>query len=383
MDNVNKNEDLNFDSISFEDMVGEGITDSLEPQIEELAEQSVVEQPAAPELDADAVKKETVDSSNSEEVPATENISEETVEEVQEEIQEKVQEEAVIEDEEVEQTVVSEVLTELGFEPHEEYDDTPEGLTKMTQDVAAKLAEEQLEEILGNYPLIKQHMEYVIAGGDSRNFMSAHDPQQDYSMVQVQEDDQAMQRVLVGNYFKSKGHDDNFIKEMLNDYTEGGKLFEKAQTAKTALSQLQTQQRVQMMEHQKHQRTEQAKDQQKFWANITDVIQNGDDFAGIHIAAKNKNKFLKYLSQPVNKQGHTQSMIDHQNAPLDQRLAMDYLMFNKFNLKDIINTKVKTTKAKDLKSRLKAQQSKVKNVSKAKRTKTSFDIDDLDLSFGV
>ena len=381
MDNENKNEDLNFDSISFEDMVGEGISETLEPEVEQLSEQPVA-QPEATELDTDAINKETESPTIVEEslVAPTEDVSEEKVEE---EVEEEAITKEVEEDETPEQTIVSEVLTELGFEPHEEYDDTPEGLTKMTQDVAAKLAEEQLEEVLGSYPLIKQHMEYVMAGGDSRNFMAAHDPQQDYSMVEVQEEDQAMQRVLVGNYFKSKGHDDKFIKEMLNDYTEGGKLFEKAQLAKTSLSQLQGQQRNQMLAQQKDQRTQQAQDQQKFWTDINQVIQEGSEFAGIHIAAKNKNKFLKYLSQPTNKEGHTQSMIDHQNAPLEQRLAMDYLMFNKFNLKDIVNAKVKTTKAKDLKSRLQTQQSKIKNVSKSKRTKTSFDIDDLDLSFGV
>jgi hypothetical protein len=59
---------------------------------------------------------------------------------------------------------------------------------------------------------------------------------------------------------------------------------------------------------------------------------------------------------------------------------MDYLMFNKFNLKEIVDTKVKTTKAKSLKTRLKAQQVTTKNASKPKRRKSDFDIDDLDLS---
>ena len=48
-----------------------------------------------------------------------------------------------------------------------------------------------------------------------------------------------------------------------------------------------------------------------------------------------------------------------------------------------IKNKVGTAKARDLKSRIQKQTEKVKSAKGTARRKTGFDIDELDLSFGV
>ena len=365
-------DDLNFDNISFDDMVDQGI-ETPEVEVKETPTEEVVE--TSDELDADVKEKE-----------------EEVVEEVKVEKKEKVvakePEVEKVEEEEVKEevedvSVVSEVLTQLGYDGETEYEDTSEGLVQMTKDVASKLAEEQLEEILEKFPTIKDHMEYVIAGGKSEEFMASRDPRRDFAAMDLKEDDEATQRVLLGNYFKKKGHDEEFITDLIRDYEESGKLYAKAKLAKESLTKIQAKEREDLLVKQKEIAQQKEKQNQEFWNKVNETVTSNTEFAGITIPEKQKNKFFKYLSQPIDKNGMTQSMKAHQEASLETRLAIDWLMFNDFKLEDIINTKVKTSKAKSLKERIKSQQVKSKNATKNKRNKTSFDVDDLDLSFGM
>ena len=55
-------------------------------------------------------------------------------------------------------------------------------------------------------------------------------------------------------------------------------------------------------------------------------------------------------------------------------------MFKGFKLDDVIKNKVKTSKAKDLRSRIQTNESRTRNAKRSSRRNTGFDIEDLDLS---
>ena len=377
-----KSEKLNFDDISFEDVVGDGLELSTEEKGTEKVLENITtdEKPVESteselELDADAEAKES-DILKEDKVELETKVDSKTQEEVVEEETEKS-------DTKKDPTVIGEVLSSLGFEGEFEYEDTADGLTEMTKDVANKLAEEQLDMIMERFPLVKQHLQYVMTGGDSQNFMQVHDPNQDYSKIALSEDDVSMQKVLVSNYFKSKGHDNEFIQEIIEDYNDSGKLFNKAELAKESLSKAQTQNRAILIKEQEKNFKSQKQQEKKLWEDIYTTIQDSKEFNGITIPGREKNKFFQYISAPVDKEGRTQSTIDAQNTDMKTRLFMDYLLFNKFDINKIINSKVKTSKAADLKSRIKTHTKSVKNATKATKRQTDFNIDDLDLSFGM
>ena len=165
------------------------------------------------------------------------------------------------EDEAVDDTVVGQILNKLGYEVDDQYDDTTEGLLALTKDVGAQIAEEQLEEIFNNHPLIKDHLDFVANGGDSQDFMAMHDPRSDFSRMKMGKNDHRTQKYVLSQYFKSKGHDDKFISELIEDYEDSGKLLSKAETAKSALAQIQVQNRQQLLKEQKQQRLEAQKQQ--------------------------------------------------------------------------------------------------------------------------
>ena len=167
---------------------------------------------------------------------------------------------------------------------------------------------------------------------------------------------------------------------MLEDYEDAGKLHGKAEAAKQALGKQQVEKRGQLVENEKQARAAEAVKQEEFWGGVADTIKDSKEFAGLQVSEKEKGKFFNYLSKPVDKNGYTQRDIDHAEAEMETKLAIDYLMYKGFNLEQIINTKAKTKQSKSLRDKISKNEEKVKSAKRAARTNKSFDVDDLDLS---
>ena len=381
-----ENEDkLDFNDISFDDIVSvdNNLSDTL--TLSDNNEDSI--KASGSDAEELGVEDESVKVNNELEDDAAKTINDDIIEPTDKDDVDKEEIDAALEeqDKEVssdkgeESTVVKEVLDSLGFEGEYDYEDTPEGLKTLTLDVANKLAEEQLDNILETFPLVQRHLEYVMNGGESENFMKANDPQSDYGKLELTEKDIPMQRVVVRNYFKAKGHEDAMINELLEDYEDSGKLFAKAELAKTQLSEAQNKQRLSMLEEQKQTNIKSQEEEKQFWSGIQKTIQETDELAGIAIPNREKNKFFKYTSAPVNKKGQTQSMVDKSNNTNEQKLLMDYLMFKGLNLKEIISTKAKSQNTRSLKDRIqRSSKATLKSANKKTNTKTNLDLNDLD-----
>ena len=283
------------------------------------------------------------------------------------------------EDGEIDNTVIGEVLTNLGYELEGDYADTVEGLTQMTQDVAQTMAEDQLDNLFEQFPEIQQHLEFVLNGGNSAEFYSQGNRLNTVANVNLTENNVNAQQAVLVEYFRVKGHDDSFIAELLEDYASTDKLYDKSVKAKEALLKYEQAQRANQMEAQKQASAQQRQEAQNFWSNVSDTIQESREFSGIVVQQKDKKKFFDYISQPVDKQGNTQRDLDHENAEMDVRLAIDYLMFKGFKLEDMIKAKAKTETAKTLRKQIKRSTRSVKG-AKGKGGSKSFDVDNLDLS---
>jgi len=370
-------ENIGLDDISFDDVIA-GPTETQEAPPSDLA----VDEPSAEaeELDADA--EELEESEDVEEVEEEELDEEEEEDDNYEEDEEYEDDDEEEDDREpVASTVVASILEKLGYETEDEYDDTEEGLLAMTQDVGQQIAEDQLNNLFENFPLVQRHLEYVLNGGESRDFMQAYDPQLDYNQISFDEEDIRSQKAILSDYFTTKGHDQNFINELLTDYEDTGKLYQKAEAARTALGKMQEQNRSQLVEQQKAQRAEQEEQQQEFWNGVYETIDSTDDFAGISIPKREKSKFFDYISNPVTRDGRTQRDLDHAEAEMETKLAIDYLMFKGFDLQKLVDRKARTQNAKSLRDRISRNEERVKSARGRQRRKSKqVDLDDLDLS---
>ena len=372
-----ENEGIQLDDITFDDVIGgDGVaTEPIAPTEEEVAAEAELEDI---EVEEEADEEEEVEE---------EDYDDEDEEEEEEEYDEDEDEEEYEDDEEKDEdaeeddTVVGSILEALGYEANEAYEDTAEGLTALTKDMAGKMANEQIEEVLNKFPLVKDHLNYVLNGGQSQHFMQAYDPNMDYDTLRISEGDIQSQKAILADYLAIKGHDNDFIGEMLEDYEDSGKLFKKSEAARKALGKYQGQQRQQLMEQQQERQQEAQAQQEEFWTSVADTIQNSQEFAGLVVPEKDKNKFFNYLSRPVNKNGMTQRDLDHQEADMEIKLAIDYLMYSGFDLGSLIETKARTKSTRSLKERIMKNEDRVKSARKSsRRGKRNFDVDDLDLS---
>ena len=349
---------LDLESISFDDMIGDGLA-SL-PDIEDVKEEEVEEQEPEEEPEVEEVEDELEE------------------EEVEDDLPEE--DEAPDEDEVEDTSVASEIAKTLGFELENEYADTVEGLTEFARDIAQEIAEDQLNTLFKQYPEVQKHLDYVMSGGESGKFFEAYNPNTDYNNFELQENDYASQQTILAQYFQLKGHDQEFIKEMIEDYSESGKLYSKANAAKSALAQAQAEYRENMIAQQRQEQERLAEENAQFWNGVADIIESGNEFAGVRIPDKQKGKFFDYISEPVGPNGETQRDLDYSEAELEVKLAIDYLMYNGFKLDDIINTKAKTKSAQGLRERIQSNQERTKSARKAGRRAKEFDPDDLDMT---
>tara|TARA_R110002020_G_scaffold23468_7_gene78036 strand:+ start:2930 stop:4054 length:1125 start_codon:yes stop_codon:yes gene_type:complete len=373
---MDNNEKIQLDDITFDDVIaGDGVaTEEIAPVQKD--EVSITETPDNDPVEDDLLEEEEIEEEEEEE----EDDSDEEYENEYEEDGDRDEDENEEYDEELDDTVVSSILDNLGYEVDQDYEDTAEGLTALTKDMADRIANDKMDDVLKQFPLVKNHLQYVLNGGQSQDFMQAYDPNMDYNTLAISEGDISSQKAILADYLAIKGHDGDFINEMVEDYEDTGKLFNKSEAARKALGKYQSQQREQLMEQQVEKQKEEKQQLQQFWGGVADTIQQSREFAGLTVPEREKNKFFDYLSRPIDEEGRTQRDVDHLEAEMETKLAIDYLMYKGFDLETIINTKARTKSTRSLKDRIVKNESRAKSARKASRRNKNFDVDDLDLT---
>ena len=360
---MDPNEKIALDDITFDDVIsGDGVETTT---IEDIAPQ-----PDTVELENEEIEDD------SEQYPDEESQTDEDTKTYDD----KEEDDDDDYDTEEDDSIVGAVLDKLGYEVDDDYDDTTEGLVQMTKDIASTMADDRMEEVLEKFPLVKQHLQYVLEGGESQQFFKAYDPNLDYSKLQIQESDISSQKAILGDYLVTKGHDNDFIKEMLEDFEDTGKLYSKAEAARKALGKHQDTQRGQLLTEQRETQRQQGEELKEFWNGVADTIEESREFAGLRVTEKDKNDFFNYLSRPINNEGSTQRDLDHQEADMETKLAIDYLMYKGFDLEQVIDTKARTKSVQTLRDRLSKGEEQLKSSSRSAKRNKKFNIDDLDLN---
>lgn len=366
------NDKLDFSAISFDDVIGDGAPGL---DVAEETPTQEVEQEEPNELDEDA---QEYDDRGDEDADDDDDYYQQPEEET---YIEDEGEQPDYEESDDELLIADQISNILGYELENQYDDTVEGLTEYVRDISQEVAEAQIQDLFEQFPEVQQHLDYVLAGGESGQFFEAHNPQNDFSNLNMSEKDTMTQKAVLSQYFQYKGHDQAFIQDMLDDYEDSGKLFDKASLAKDSLAQVQQQQREEMYQQQLEEFERQEAEREQFWDGVADTLEQGREFAGIRIPDSDKSNFFEYISAPIDETGRTQRDVDYSEADMDIKLAIDYLMFSGFNLEDIISTKAKTESARNLRERIVSNQERVRNAKgQSRRKQQAFDPDNLDIT---
>jgi hypothetical protein len=250
-----------------------------------------------------------------------------------------------------EPSLLSEIVQKLGYEDIDiaDYEESPEGLAKMTHEIGTRIAGETLDELFNSMPSLKQHFEFIRNGGDPKAFMETQ-AEPDYSNMEVTAENA---KNVLRDYFKARGDEDAFIDDMIEAYEDKGTLKDKAEQAKNALATVQEKKRTKMLEDQQKAAELQRQESEKVWNTVKDTVKNSSELAGLPVTERDKAKFIEFISAPIDKQGRTQRDIAASKLNLEQQLAMDFLIFKGVDLKKFVDAKAGTKQALSLRDRLK------------------------------
>lgn len=310
---------------------------------------------------------------------------EETEEEVEEQVDESDESESTDDDQEEgsedeesegeqeeeqgeqeEETIVGSIQKYLGYEFDEEFEDSEEGIQLLVEAASNKKADEALERYFEQYPDVKELLEYRRMGGDPNKFFQTRFPKVDYSKVELKEDDERQQEQIIRQELQNvRGYSQEEIEAEIEDYRNGGILENKAKRALSALRVKQQEEKDNLLEEQKKAQQQQQQEIEDYWNEVKKTLENNTQFHGVKIPTSEKDKFYEYLHKPV-EDGKSQAMIKAQEADLETRLTIDYLLFKNFDFAGLIDRRAKDKNAKTLKERL-------RKAKLNKKTETSSD----------
>lgn len=254
-----------------------------------------------------------------------------------------------------EPSLISELVELVGYEDidPEQYEDNVEGLGKFIQDASGKLASQQWEGLLSQHPEVKEFYDFVASGGDPDVFHQVRGQARDYESTQIDEDDETMQERLVRDALSLNEYEKEEIDGMVEKYKAGGILKDQADLALKGLKRFSSKQKEEITRRQTEMAKEQQAKVQEFWGNVKSTLSEKDSFNDIQIPKKEKDPFFDYISKPV-KDGYTQRDLDALEMGLEQKLAIDYLLFKKLNFEKIIDRKAASKQAASLRERIRS-----------------------------
>ena len=315
------------------------------PEAAETQSEQTAEPTEAAAETTEEVAEETTTEVPTEETPDTPEaeVEETADEEVEEPTTEFVAEEAP------EASMFSTLSEKLGYEVEGDFAEDYDGLAAYTTAVGQQIANEQLEKIFASMPDVKEYFEYRANNGDPLKYFEAQQAEVDYSAVDL--NNEAIQKRVVIDGMRQQGFSDDDITRMVESYEDAGILGDNAGIYLKQLQATQGQRKEQLLAQQQQQAAAQRAEAEAYWNSVHETINNGS-LKGMQIPTRQRGKFYEWMTTPVNDQGYTQRDLDRQNIDQETALAVEYLLYQGFDLKKLASNAASTQKVSSLKSKL-------------------------------
>ena len=308
--------------------------------------------------------------------PTTEVPVEETPEvqdEVAETVDEPVAEPAApaVEEEAPAESMFATLGAKLGYEVEGDFAEDYDGLAEYTTAVGQQIANEQLEKIFAAMPDVKEYYEYRANNGDPLKYFEAQQAEMDYHNVDI--NNEAIQKRVLIDGMRQQGFGDEDIARMVESYEDAGILADNANIYLRQLQATQGQRKQQLLAQQEQEAQQQRAAAEEYWNSVQATINQGN-LKGMQIPTRQRGKFYEWMTTPVNEQGYTQRDLDRQNIDQETALAVEYLLYQGFDLKKLASNAASTQKVSALKSKLTAAPSagsRMKSRTKSGTTKAN------------
>lgn len=260
----------------------------------------------------------------------------------------------------------------LGYEVEGDFSEDYDGLAAYTSAVGEQIAKEQLEKIFASMPDVREYFEYRANNGDPIKYFEAQQAELDYNNLQV-DDNVAVQKRVVIDGMRAAGFGDEDISRMVESYEDAGILKDNASIYLQQLQRNQATRKEQLIVQQQQAAAQQRAEAEQYWSSVQQTINNGN-LKGMQIPQRQRGKFYEWMTNPINEQGATQRDLDRQNIDQETALAVEYLLYQGFDLKKLASNAAATQKVSSLKSKLAAAPSagsRMKSRTKSGTTKAS------------
>jgi len=262
------------------------------------------------------------------------------------------------ENDEPEVSLYDQLEMELGLDLPEdaEYEDTVDGFAEFAEDVVQQKTEQQWNQVFEQYPDIQQYVQFRMQGGDPDEYQEAFfdTTWQDTS---VPEEDPDQQKQIIRQNL-SEDFDDEEVNEMISEYEAAGVLETKAKESLRQLQKQEEQQQEELLEKQEDQAREQQRKVQEYWDNVEQTINEQDEFHGIPVPKGEKDDFFAFMAEDVTGDGVSRRDQMLQEMELEDRLAVDLILYYDFDLDQLAEMKAKSKSAQSLQDRLKSSKSR-------------------------
>ena len=342
---MSENKGLGIADLGSVDWLGDGPST---PEAPEATTPDTAEPTEAADQTEEVVEEATT------EVPTDETTLETPEAEVEETAEEVVDEpvaQAPVEEQAEETASMFATLgAKLGYEVEGEFAEDYDGLAEYTTAVASQIANEQLEKVFAAMPDVREYFEYRANNGDPLKYFEAQRAEMNYNDVAI-DDNVAVQKRVVIDGMRAAGFGDEDISRMVESYEDAGILKDNASIYLQQLRRNQANQKEQLLARQQEEAAQQRAEAEAYWNSVQQTINTGN-LKGLQIPTRSRGKFYEWMTTPVNDQGATQRDLDRQNIDQETALAVEYLLYQGFDLKKLATHAAATQKVSSLKSKL-------------------------------
>jgi hypothetical protein len=238
-----------------------------------------------------------------------------------------------------------------GIKLEEKYDNSPEGLKKLTNDLVPKLAEMMFMESLKTVPYMEDFYKHIASQKSIESFLAKNTKPvfETIALEEVVETDtdeikdkkNAAYKSLIELNFKNKGISEADTAIFVDLYKAKGELYNKAKEAKTEL----TAKHKEAIDAQlKAEEARIAAEQEEVAKIVNEAksIVKKNDFGGLSIPATDIPAFEKALFE-TDQKGYSLVEYKRNKLSLAQRLFLDYIVFKDFkNISSATKAPIKT-----------------------------------------
>lgn len=226
----------------------------------------------------------------------------------------------------------------------ETFEDSEEGLKKLMSSTVEKEVERYKQSLPED---IHKLVEFVEAGGDPKQFMDLYYNQSSWADFKLE--DESDSKVVLKEYLKAQGEDEDDINETIDTYEVSGILEKKAKTALTKLQNAEKSYQEQLVEVQKKYDIEQKALAKKQYEEFKDKLYSKDEIQGFKLTPKLKDNLWDFIMKP-DKSGKT-GLQKHNETNENAQFMYAYLAMNDWDISKL-EKQVKNKVSSELASKL-------------------------------